>query len=146
VAGAANCRKSTAINIGARLLRGIPSTKIIGGKITPEQFITELAESVSPVDPANPIVVKAPPIFVHSPELSVFLTKSSYGESMIHNLTDLYDCPEEWQYKTKNAGKHLLKDVFICILSATTPEGMASGIPVTALKDGFASRVLFVYQ
>src|SRR5213080_4652355 len=43
VAGSAKCRKSTAINLGVRLLDGIDTTKIVSGKITPEKFIHEIA-------------------------------------------------------------------------------------------------------
>jgi len=137
VAGSARCRKSTAINIGVDLLKGVPSTRVIGGKITPERFI----EEIKPLDGGSP-----PNVLVHSGELSVFLTKQQYGEPLIHILTDMYDCPKEWTYKTKNKGQVILNDLFLCIIAATTPDGVAQGIPPSALLEGFASRVLFVYQ
>jgi len=137
VAGSARCRKSTAINIGVDLLRVVPTTRVIAGKITPERFIKEIEPS-----PTG----SAPNILVHSGELSVFLTKQQYGEPLIHILTDMYDCPKEWTYKTKNKGEVILRDLFLCIIAATTPDGIAQGIPPSALQEGFASRVLFVYQ
>jgi len=137
VAGSARCRKSTSINIGMPLLKGVPTTRVVSGKITPEKFIEEIA----PVAGGSP-----PNILVHSGELSVFLTKQQYGEPLIHILTDMYDCPKEWAYKTKNRGQVLLNDLFLCIIAATTPDGIAKGIPASALEEGFASRVLFVYQ
>lgn len=138
VAGSARCRKSTAINIGVDLLKGVPTTRVIGGKITPERFIEEIRP-----DEGSQL---APNVLVHSGELSVFLTKQQYGEPLIHILTDMYDCPKEWTYKTKNKGQVLLKDLFLCIIAATTPDGVAQGIPPSALLEGFASRVLFIYQ
>src|SRR5262245_2049928 len=137
VAGSARCRKSTSINIGMPLLKGVPTTRVVSVKITPEKFIEEIA----PVAGGSP-----PNILVHSGELSVFLTKQQYGEPLIHILTDMYDCPKEWAYKTKNRGQVLLNDLFLCIIAATTPDGIAKGIPASALEEGFASRVLFVYQ
>src|SRR6266478_1840079 len=151
VAGAAKCRKSTAINLGIvapsgeRLFADIPSTKIISGKITPEKFIREISEAQI-IDPDVPGRLRCPNIFVHSSELSVLLTKQAYGEPLIHILTDLYDCPKQWAYKTKNKGVDTLEDVFTCILAATTPDGIAKGIPPTALNEGFASRVIWVYE
>jgi hypothetical protein len=137
VAGSARCRKSTAINIGMPLLKGVPTTRVVSGKITPEKFIEEIA----------PVTGGVPPnILVHSGELSVFLTKQQYGEPLIHILTDMYDCPKEWTYKTKNRGQVSLNDLFLCIIAATTPDGIAKGIPASALEEGFASRVLFIYQ
>lgn len=146
VAGSATCRKSTAVNIGVRFLRTISSTRIIGGKITPEQFIAEFEESRELIIGSDPPAYRTPPILVYSPELSVFLTKANYGESMIHNLTDLYDCPDEWPYKTKNSGKYLLKDVYLSILAATTPTGVNNGIPPAAMEEGFGSRTILPFQ
>jgi Protein of unknown function (DUF3987) len=137
VAGSARCRKSTAINIGMPLLKGVPTTRVVSGKITPEKFIEEIAPATGGVPPN---------ILVHSGELSVFLTKQQYGEPLIHILTDMYDCPKEWTYKTKNRGQVSLNDLFLCIIAATTPDGIAKGIPASALEEGFASRVLFIYQ
>jgi hypothetical protein len=137
VAGSARCRKSTAINIGVDLLKAVPTTRVIAGKITPERFIKE----IEPINEGKP-----PNILVHSGELSVFLTKQTYGEPLIHILTDLYDCPQSWSYKTKGKGEVNLTDLFMCIIAATTPDGVAQGIPPSALQEGFASRVLFVYQ
>ncbi len=137
VAGSGRCRKSTAVSLAVELLDGISTTKVVSGKITPERFIQEIA----PEKDCTP-----PNILVHATELSVFLTKQNYGEPLIHVLTELYDCPKFWTYKTKNSGDVHLHDVFLCILAATTPEGIARGIPASALEEGFASRVLFIYQ
>ena len=148
VAGSARCRKSTAINIGVRLLDGIESTKVISGKITPEQFLREMDEASIQIDNVETKAKEwiTSPVLVHASELSVFLTKQSYGEPLIHILTDLYDCPDFWQNKTKNKGVDSLRNVFICILAATTPDGIAKGIPESAMHEGFASRILFIYQ
>jgi hypothetical protein len=137
VAGSARCRKSTAIKIGTDLLQAVPTTKVISGKTTPERFIKE----IEPVGAAAPLN-----ILVHSSELSVFLTKQQYGEPMIHVLTDLFDCPESWPYRTKNKGDNFLRNVFLCIIAATTPDGVSKGIPPSALEEGFASRVLFIFR
>jgi hypothetical protein len=121
-----------------RLLKGVPTTRVIAGKITPERFIQEIA----------PLTEKdnAPNILVHSSELAVFLTKQQYGEPLINILTDLFDCPAEWAYRTKNRGEVVLKNLFVSIIAATTPDGISRGIPASALEEGFASRVLFVFQ
>lgn len=138
VAGSARCRKSTALNLGIELLRQVETTKIVGGKITPEKFLEEIAPANKDDDPPN--------ILVHSSELSVFLTKQNYGEPLIHILTDLFDCPDTWAYKTRNKGEIHLRNVFVSIIAATTPDGIALGVPPSALQEGFASRVLFVFQ
>jgi hypothetical protein len=138
VAGSARCRKSTAINIGVELVKSVPTLKVIKGKTTPERFIQE----IEPVSGTGASIN----VLVHSSELSVFLSKQQYSEPLIHLLTDLYDCPNEWTYKTKNKGENTLRDVFLAIIAATTPDGVSKGIPPSALEEGFASRVIFVYK
>lgn len=147
VAGSAKCRKSTALGIGIPLLKDIQDTLIFNGKVTPEQLIVEIAEGERLIDGENPKAgTVSPNTLVYSSELSVFLTKQSYGEPIIYLLTDLFDCPESRDYKTKHAGSYTLNNVFVCILAATTPTGVAKGIPESALEEGFASRILFVYK
>lgn len=150
VAGSAKCRKSTAIDIGIPFLEDIPGllperkgVLIVDGKITPERFIRKIAAE-SFHDPSD-LRRKAPSIFVHADELSVFLTKQSYGEPLIHILTRLFSCPDRFPYETESKGIAELHDVFICILAATTPDGVAKGIPESALQEGFASRLIVVF-
>jgi hypothetical protein len=146
VAGSAKCRKSTSILIGTQLLNDLieqGKVRVISGKITPEKFIDELTQA--PAEDGTK-AFRSPDVLVISSELSVMLTKQSYGEPLIHILTDLFDCPDRWSYKTRNRGEVHLTDVYLSILGATTPTGVAHGIPPAALQEGFASRVIFCYQ
>lgn len=151
VAGSAICRKSTAIRLGiitpdeVDLFEDIKGTKVFQGSITPEQFTRELSDGKVPSED-DPTRLVCPNVLVHSSELAVFLKKQSYAASLIDILTDLFDCPKKREYKTKNKGIDLVVDPFICILAGTTPDGIASSIPPSALKEGFASRVMWVYE
>ena len=151
VAGSAICRKSTAIRLGiispdeVHLFGEIETTKIYQGSITPEQFTRELSEGKKP-DLNDPTLQSCPNVLIHSSELAVFLKKQSYAEPLINILTDLFDCPSYREYKTKNKGIDVLVNPFICILAGTTPDGIAHSIPPSALKEGFASRVTWVYE
>jgi hypothetical protein len=131
----------------APLIDGITTTKVLSGKLTPEKFVREMADAqiLTPND-IGVVIGSSPAFLVEASELSVFLTKQSYGEPLIHILTRLFDCPKEWSYKTKNQGSDTLHDVFLCILAATTPDGIANSLSVATLNEGFASRVLWVYQ
>lgn len=143
VAGSALCRKSTAVGLAWDMLAGIDSTLIFRGKITPEKLGEDIEKAQLP-DPLTGEII-GPNVLICSSELSVFLTKQSYGEPMIYLLTDLFDCPKEFDVKTKNKGENFLRNVFVSILAATTPDGVAKGIPESALQEGFASRIMFVY-
>lgn len=149
VAGSARCRKTTCIYIARNLLVDLEKTgriKVISGKITPEKFIAELSERPDPTAPAGVVRFTSPDVLVFASELSVMLTKQSYGEALIHVLTDLFDCPDEWTYKTKGQGEVKISNAYVTILGATTPTSMAHGISPSALHDGFISRVLPCFQ
>jgi hypothetical protein len=147
VAGSALCRKSTAVGLAWNLLDGIDSTFVYRGKITPEKLIQDIAsKQILNEKDISPEAMIGPNVLIASSELSTFLTKQSYGEPVIYLLTDLFDCPDKWESRTKHSGDSELRNVFVSILAATTPEGIAKGIPESALQDGFASRIMFIYE
>ena len=139
VAGSARCRKSTAINIGARLLADASVSRIIAGKTSTERFLKDL-QWVSPED------VDAPAVLLHEDELSVFLTRDSHGDKLIDVLTKLFDCPDLYQYKTFSHGTVDLRDVYISILAGTTPDSLKRCLPDAAFGGGFTSRMMIVSQ
>ena len=78
-------------------------------------------------------------------ELSTMIGKSSYAESMIPNLLDLYDAHKEWEWSTLGRGKKVLRNLHTTMLAGTTVEGLRSSIPSSAMGDGFLSRTIPVY-
>src|SRR6267142_992272 len=126
VAGSARCRKSTSILIALPLLNDLIEKgriKVVSGKITPEKFLEELTQIPDQDAPKDEVAFRSPDVLVVASELSVMLTKQSYGEPLIHILTDLFDCPDKWSYKTRNKGEIILNNVFLSIIGATTPTG-----------------------
>lgn len=51
----------------------------------------------------------------------------------------------KFKYRTKTQGETVVPNVFLSILGATTPESLASSLPVIAIGGGLTSRILFVY-
>lgn len=78
-------------------------------------------------------------------ELSTFLTKRSYGEGTLQLLIDLYDCRDEWEWRTKGQGVKKLKNTYTTFMAGTTVDGMRNSIPQAAMGDGFMSRTIPVY-
>lgn len=148
VAGAAECRKSTAIEMGIGLLEDInvvlkdlPNIAIFDGKITPEKFSRDVTDRNVTINGQ----IYSPTILVYADELSVFLTKQAYGEPLIHILTRIFSCPDRWSYKTKGRGTDEWYKVYPCIIAAATPRTIANSIP-DAVHEGLGSRVLWVFQ
>jgi hypothetical protein len=64
---------------------------------------------------------------------------------MLVFLTDIFDAPDKWEYKTKGSGEDNAIAVCVNILAATTPGSIASSLPVQAIGGGLTSRIIFVW-
>lgn len=80
---------------------------------------------------------------VVSPEFTVFLGRNN-GE-FCDKITDLYDCPSPWSYKTKSRGNEEMDAVFLNIIGATTPGLLQATMTGEAITGGLMSRVVLVY-
>lgn len=80
---------------------------------------------------------------VVSPEFTVFLGRNN-GE-FCDKITDLYDCPSPWSYKTKARGNESMDAVFLNIIGATTPGLLQATMTGEAITGGLMSRVVLVY-
>jgi len=144
VANSAVCKKSTAIGIGTSILKKLENPPFIfEQKITTEALIQAMSrECKIEMDE----VIKPSSVYLVASELSTFLGTSSTNSSLVAILTNLYDCPERWDYETISRGRNTLRSVCINLLAASTPEWLKASIPKDAVGGGFTSRVIFVYQ
>jgi len=137
VAGSARCRKSTSISIVSGTLRDVTDIRIVDGKTSSEKFV------YSHVIPAN---AEQQTTLVKADELSVFLTRDQQGDKLIDTLTKFFDAPPTFTWDTFKHGKLTMRDIYVVVLAATTPETLDKVLPDTAFGGGFASRVLLIYQ
>jgi len=79
-------------------------------------------------------------------ELGAFIGRSSYMDSMMPYLTDMFDAPDRMAALTQTRGKEELLDVLVNMIGATAPAALKETLPTAALADGFLSRCLIVYQ
>ena len=160
VAGSALSRKSSAINVGIRLLRtaiqhtkeeglGSGLTSVLGSKMTPEALCRAI--SLRGVDSLDmdyeelPAEAKGRPVLLFNSELGVFLSKQAQMNGMVDLLTDLYDCPDVWEYITKTQGTDIAHNIYLSLLSATTPDWLASNVSSAVFNQGFTGRTIFVF-
>ncbi len=147
VAPPGRCRKSVSIDIGVKFLRKLNDgqnhlVNIIAEKITPEA----LAETMRFTRIVNGAVSTNCNGFISAPELNVFLGKQKYNVGLIDLLTRLYDCPAEWEFKTRTQTLVSLKDVSLTFIGGTTPEALINGMSQDAFGGGFMSRPLFIVK
>ena len=162
VAGSAMSRKSSAINIGVGLLRRATQNKIdsglthgistiLSGKMTPEALCRAISsrglEGMLETD-AKPVVADntSRPCYLFSSELGVFLSKAAQSNGLVDLLIDWYDCPDVFEYITKTSGSDYVYEVFISLLSATTPDWIAQNVTSSVFNQGFVGRVIFVHS
>lgn len=164
VAPPALCRKSSSMHIANRLLSELPSclpstvkayaktSQVITGKTTPEGLLTSLAPDqkvfMSTTESGSSMITvdKGSQIALNISELAVFLGKQQYNSGLVTLLTDLFDCKDKDSEITRGNGLKPLRDIYVTLFGAITPEGMRTSIPDEAFGGGFMSRVVIAYQ
>lgn len=136
------CRKTVAINIATSLIADMPEIRISADAITREALIRAIKNSETTTTMDGGKVYFHSSLTIISKELSVFLGTGNHD--LLALLTDLYDCPPKWEYRTKSSGIDTIYNVWLNMLAASTPSWLVGSIPLTAIGGGFTSRVIFV--
>lgn len=134
-------RKSSAMKCGLEFLEEIQGVAVSAEDITMQAMIRDLAGSEQNFM-FDGLVRPHASLVVVSLELSVFLGFKNLP--LLAVLCDLYDAPDHWTYKTKNAGVDSIEGVWLTMFGATTPDWYASSLPVDAIGGGWTSRVIHV--
>ena len=139
-------RKSQAISYGKGILRKIPDIYTASDTITREALLQEFSNvAVDDVLPTGDILRHAS-LTIISTEFETFLGQKGENAKMLVLLTEFFDCGEEpFKYRTKTQGETIVPSVYLSLLGATTPESLASSLPVIAIGGGLTSRILFIY-
>lgn len=135
VSPAGRCKKSTAMRVGRSVLGEVPGVEWSVDSTTRERLIQDLSQSYKDGQSA---------MTAHSSEFASLLTSS--GMDMVVFLTDIFDCPSEWTHKTKSGGSNKIKAPFLNLLGATTPDWIATAMPLDTIGIGLTSRIVFVYS
>lgn len=135
VAPAGRCKKSTAMRMGRSVLDKVPDIEWSVDSITRERLIQDLSQAFKDGQSA---------MTSHNSEFASLLTSS--GMDMVVFLTDIFDCPTEWTHKTKSGGTNKIKSPYLNLLGATTPDWIATAMPLDTIGIGLTSRIVFVYS
>lgn len=135
VGPAGRCKKSTAMRIGRGVFTSTPDIEFSADSTTRERFIQDMQQAHKNGESA---------VTVHSTEFASLLTSS--GMDMVVWLTDIFDCPPEWEHKTKIGGTNKIVGPYLNLLGATTPDWIAKAMPLDTIGIGLTSRIIFIYQ
>ena len=143
--GPSGAKKSVASDIGISIALKT-GLKKFSDKITGAALIKELSEAQEKrVNVTAEQVEFCSPLIIYSRELGVFMGSDAYGSGVIADLTDLYDCPPNWNKKTILRGLEPVPGPFLSMLAASTPQTLKDVIPQSAVGQGFTSRIMFVW-
>lgn len=141
-------KKTTAINIGVSLLRSAdPACRIVAEKVTTEALAKTLSKPTEHAKASGGLKIEssAEGLLV-APELTVFLGREQYNESLIMFLTRLYDCADIQEVETISRGKEKLQNVCVAMVGATTPSEIHNAIGKSARGSGFMSRLCIIQK
>ena len=160
--GLAGTKKSTAIKIGAKLLREAGYTKFAAKKTRQEKFLLDLAESsgamgsdatdgmsVDDILDSNlfgdmqPTDLPPAEVFVAADEVNNFIGTGNLEFMSI--LGELWDIDEPYDYKLKNSKSVFIPNPTVTLLGGNTFVGFNKLFPPEATEQGFFSRMLFIH-
>lgn len=136
-------RKGTAMNLAKPLLDDL-QIKMAAEAITREALIRELKNSTDTVVTDTGKMYFHSSLTIWSQELTVFLGYQNH--QLMSDLTDWYDCRNQWTYRTKNMGTDEIIGVYVNIIGATTPDLIRTTMPLDAIGGGLTSRMVFVFE
>lgn len=146
--GSAGTRKSTAINIGAKLLKGTGYNKFAADRVSKEKFLMMMSsideDALDDPDALLELTVDEPAeSYIVAEEFTDFTGMNNM--EFYTMLTKLWDCPSEYLHpKIHGKDVEVIKPT-VSILSGNTAQGFSLAFPAEALGNGFLSRVLLVY-
>lgn len=146
-------KKSTTINVGARLLRDVPNINFGSDVATWEGFMVEVEEAMDMFAEGNPsnklslddTYTGTCALTLVISEWGTFLDPQNYN--MINMLTELYDGKSDIPLRktTKTQGTNIITNPFINMIAGTTPDWMADNFKGKFGGWGFSSRCVFLY-
>jgi len=142
------CAKSTAIKIGVSKILSADEMEncpmLYAQKGSPQALVETLVDETGVPD-ADMVITKNAEVYIAASELAVFLGKKEKNSELLTMLTDLYDCPDKWAYKTRYKGWEQMVNVCLNMIAGTTPKWLRETIPRDAIAGGFVSRLIFIY-
>lgn len=139
VAESGTTRKSTAVRTATEIVRvHMPATAdIIEGKTTPEKLEITLGLQTLSHGQAQGVISIS--------ELVTFMGRDRSTMAMPGLLTDLYDSPlQRTAGGTVSGGGITMRNVFVSLLTASTPSWLQTSINPNVIAGGFTSRCIFV--
>jgi hypothetical protein len=138
VAPPGRSRKTTALMIGKRILKGVMD---YGQEIN---FSTQASSVAALVKQMSAIPNKDhQSLTAISLELGSLL--GSKTTEMVDFLVDIFDCNPDWDKQTVSRGMEKIEHPWLNLIAATTTQWMGDNMSSTIVEGGFVGRTIFVF-
>ncbi len=162
VADSGGCRKSVANGIGIDLLHEVnnrlhndtyaQTLSIFHERLTLEGLMDQLNKVIVvppnwqvPLKDSNSTkTIPNGSAVIVADELTNLFNSAAYCRDLLAFFTAAYTCKSNLSFLTRNHGNCQIRNPFISILAATTPDQFAVAIPEDAKKSGFLGRTLII--
>jgi hypothetical protein len=136
--------KSTTIRIGTNLLREVPGIKFGPQSMTWESMLDAFAAAVEVLELNATTTVPMSCLTFPVTELGTFLRTDD--PHFVNFITGIWDGQDEpWDRRTRKDGETSIKNPWVNLIGATTPDWIKNSFSESMIGGGLASRILFVY-
>jgi len=168
--GSPGTKKSSAIKIGAKLIKQAGYNTFAAKKTRQEKFLLDLAEQSERLDRIASLEVgdsngfdildqnlwgddsDNAECYIHKPPAECFIAADEFNNfiglgnlDFVSILGELWDFEGVYDYKLKNSKSVYIPNPTISILGGNTPTGFAQAFPTESIGQGFFSRLLLIY-
>ena len=165
--GSPGTKKSSAIKIGAKLLKQAGYATFAAKKTRQEKFLLDLAEQseqkagtfTGEGDIDNILdqnlwgdSIEDADSYIHKPPAECFIAADEFNNfiglgniDFVSILGELWDYEGVYDYKLKNSKSVYIPNPTLSILGGNTPTGFAQAFPTESIGQGFFSRLLLIY-
>lgn len=144
--GPPGARKSTAINIGKKLIEGAGFTRFAADRTSKEMFIAsmqQLDDNLEPDELANLTLDEPAESFIVAEEFTDFIGPNNI--EFVTMLTKLWDNMEEYKHPKITGKSIVVHQPTVNLLCGNTVQNFALAFPPEAIGNGFMSRTLFIH-
>ncbi len=110
----------------------------VKGQVTVQKMLQDLGDHQEKTTYAN--------CFIFASEYKVFTDAASSTSNLLPVMTDLWGCPPDYSYKTKNKGEVELDKPCFNMMGCSTPEWLSISGGKDFILSGFVSRNLYIYK
>lgn len=138
--GPTGIAKSTASRHAVKLLRkAFPDPAknlIIEGKLTGPRLCLDMNAAYLATGQSK--------VFIHAPEFTVFTDSTMKDDTLLKDMMNYWDCPDQYEYRLKTGGITTVDNVYVSLLGCSTPELLENAGKTEFIDSGFSARIIYV--